>query len=119
MWPNCTGVCPNKKAALRPLFPPIPTNSNVVVLDFGDLGGVVVMPGAAIHPAREQVVDDADDRQQQQQENQAAAHMGCKAEEPEQHQYDNRQPDQIRQDSTSANGQIVVPSNLIITISSI
>src|SRR5713101_6936829 len=59
------------------------------------------VPGVAIHPAGQQVVEDADDRQQEQKEDEGAADVKANAEQPEDDENRHDCPDQTRQECTS------------------
>src|SRR5882762_8051509 len=118
-WGNCRRPSPIKKAARRPLFPPRPAVSDVVMLDFRDLGRVVVMAGATVHPAGEQVVENAHDRQQQQQEDQVAADAPDQSEQPQDDEDGDDRPDQTGHEFTSLMAGCRLTLKLIATISSI
>ena len=59
--------------------------------------GPVVMPGAAVHPAGKQVVDDPDDGQHEQKEDEGAADVKANTEKPEDDENRHDCPDQTRQ----------------------
>src|SRR5437867_3901464 len=92
------GYGQQKKRPEGPLFLQR-SRSDVVVLDLGDIGGVMVV-GPAIHAASHEVIDHPGDGQNEEQEDQVAGYVERPAEQPENDQDDDDRPDETRQNSS-------------------
>ena len=72
----------NKKSGRTGRFSLQMSRSDVVVLDLGDVGGVMVVARPAVHAAGHEVIDHPGDGQDQEQEDQGPAHLERPAEQP-------------------------------------
>src|SRR6184192_2571295 len=90
------GYGQQKKRPEGPLFLQR-SRSDVVVLDLGDIGGVMVVARPAVHAAGYEVIDHPGDGQDQEQEDQGPANLERPAEQPEYDQDNDDGPDKARQ----------------------